>query len=480
MNIIHNLSQLYYTSPKNIEKCIFQSTKKLGISIEKFEQIMEKYIEKRDFPSYDQLNEEGYLIVSTLKKHPEFGYSKLFHDLAPRSRSREHGIPKIFSKEDLEEVATSIKKNAFELIFESQGYDVDAEDPESLKLFTDMKKRKEMLGEDAARAIWRGGNTLAPLIGKTTGMIHIHFNEDVQKRILFNKKLYKLSSYVNGTPYLSFITGPERVSIKAQGSTDMDSHMDSNPFYPSQNYPFRIQSLIVLEIDEHISPRDRGTLSIIPYFHHYWEFFGKAFHPVDGIEGYRFPPNTTKSRFFPLPKGKNNFDKIYLPKLKNLGKQYSKYLYHDILPESKTLRRYFRRYKKEGISVPPNSKKYLEKMVWKPLPLKEGDIVFWHQHLPHRSLRNKSEIPRVVVYYNLFPVDEAWFGSEEAKWVAEQFETGKFYYGKDYGNYPKKVVNIEEYKSLKDNPKRLKKILAIFKKTELNRKLAGLEDWFSE
>lgn len=397
---------------------------------------MEKY-------SYDNLDENGYLVV-------------------------ENTLP----KEDCDFLAKSIQNEILDLIFTRQGFDIDTEDPDTPRLLVDQRLRVEKLGEKARGCVWRKGCTLNPIFTKSTGMVDCHFIPDVMKKIIFNKKLYKISAKINGTEKLAFTTGPERVSLKPKGATDMPQHIDSNLFHEEVNYPFRIQSLIVLQNDTEIKTRDSGTLCVIPYFHLYWNFASRIFHPVTGIKGYRFPPNN--SRFFKLPTGKIGFDKYFLPFLRKCAKEYAEFLEGN--KESDYLK-YFKKYKKDGITVPPNSKGYLEKLDWTPIKLKPGDFVFWHQHLPHRSLRNKSDIPRIVAYHNLFPVTEEWYGSEEQKWVARQFRRGEFYYGVNNGRYPTHIVNIEEHEKLVEEGK-IEKISKISKKTSLRRKLTGRENWY--
>lgn len=406
--------------------------------------------------TYDNLNEGGYLIVEG-----------------------------VLDKETSETVRDTIVSDTINLIFEKQGFEVDAKHPDSTRLLVDQSLREEKLGTRGKRCVWRNGNTLHPLISKTTGMVHIHFNPVVMEHVQFNEELYELSAKINGTPHLVFRSGPERVSIKAKGATNMAKHIDANLFYPEVNYPFRIQSLLVLDIDTIAKPKDSGTLCLLPYFHHYWEFAGKLFHPKTGFFDCKFPDvKSSASRFFRLPKGKNSFDKKYLPELKRYAAAYADFL-EGTLDWRETFgigtgshRKFFKKCADEGIAVPSNSKGYLEKMAWTPLPLKQGSVVFWHQHLPHFSLQNKSETARVVAYYNLFPVDRDWWGTEEQRWVQRQFQRSEFYYGTDWGNYPTAIVNKEENEHLKQTGK-VEEIAALSDSTAFRRRLSGQESYFS-
>jgi len=407
-------------------------------------------------PTYDNLGESGYRIVKG-----------------------------VLSEKKCQKLSDSIYREIIDLVFIRQGHPADPDDPDTPRLLVDQKFRVDELGEEAKRCPWRNGNTLTPIFTKSTGMIHSHFNPDILEGIIFNEELYKISAEINGTDKLAFITGPERVSLKPKGATDMPQHIDSNLFNNKVNYPFRIQSLITLQIDTEINPRDSGTFCVIPYFQHYWEFASHFFHPATGHPSFRFPKNTSGSRFFKLPTGKEGFDKKYLPHIKRYASIYADYLekgeaafdYYKVGPRAiQNCIKFFQTLIRKGIAVPSNSKGYIKKMKWTPIKLEPGDILYWHQHLPHRSLRNKSDIPRIVAYYNLFPVDENWFGSKEQKWVARQFRRGEFYYGTDYGNYPTKIVNIEEHKKLIEESK-IEEIAEISKKTELRKKLSGQKNW---
>lgn len=112
------------------------------------------------YPTYDNLNEGGYLIVDD-----------------------------VLDEETREMVREAIVSDAINLIFGKQGFEVDAKDPESTLLLVDQSLREERLGTRGKRCVWRDGNTLYPLINKTTGMVNIHFNPVVMEHVTFNEDL---------------------------------------------------------------------------------------------------------------------------------------------------------------------------------------------------------------------------------------------------------------------------------------------------
>lgn len=392
-----------------------------------------------DRPTYDNINPEGFVIV-----------------------------PDALDLEKCSKLKDSLIKNTIDLIFTQNGFQVDPRDPEVTKLFVDMKLREQKLGVEGKKIVWRNGNSRQPLISKSCGMTHIHFNQEMMEEVAFNPKIYNITKIVVGTPYLVHCDGPERFCIKPKGSTDMPQHIDSNLFDDSVNYKFRIQSLITLEIDTDINPRDSGTLCLLVYFHHYWNFARELFHPKTGLEECRFP--NLKSRFFTLPK---DFDKKYLPLLKKHIKGYEKYLSGE-KPEND----FYISLKEKGIEIPDSKLRYADKMNWKPIPLKPGEMVFWSQYLPHFSVRNKSDTPRICVYSSYYPVNKDWFGSKHQKWVSKQFTEGKFFCGKDSGVFPETIINIEEYKYLASQPGRIQEIAKSSQKNDFRLKITGQKDYF--
>ena len=404
-------------------------------------------------PTYKNLNEEGYLL-----------------------------LPGFLSREECRLLKEDLTRCTLDLVFTRQGFKVDYDDPKVLKLLTDMKFRKTKLGEKGGSVVWRNGNSREPLVSKNCGMTHIHFNETLLDNITFNTRLYDEASKIMGTKYLVHSYGPERFSIKAPGSVDMPQHIDANLFDDEVNYDFRIQCLATIDIDEEISERDSGTLCVLTYFHHYWNFARELFHPFRGL----FPMKVEmmKSRFFTLPndkKDRDDFNRDYLPNLKKYGNLYTIYLSTEEIPSDlqKLCKNFFEMIKKKGITVPLNVK-YLEKMDWTPIKMEQGDVVWWHQYLPHQSLRNRSKkTSRIAAYYSVFPVKKGWYGSEHQKWVSKQFEKCEFYYGVDFGKFVTTPVNIEELEMIRES-KKMKYISQKSKVSRFFRQISGQESWWEE
>ncbi len=298
-------------------------------------------------------------------------------------------------------------------------------------------------------------------------MIDIYFNTDHLELVTLNKKLYQEAVKVYKTEKLVNL-GPERFSIKAQGSPDMPKHIDSNFFYNKVNYPVRIQGLVCLEVGDDVSPRDSGTLSVYKNFHHYWDFAGQLFHPKTGL----FPFPDLKSRFFVLPKGKKGWDKYYEPIFREHAEMYTRFLLFDVPPNDSETADFFERIRKT-VKIP----KRLLPLGWEHVVLKPGDVVFWNQHLPHQSLRNKSKTPRIVSYYNLFPIGKEWYGSEEQLWTKKQFNEGKKFYSVNAGVYTYNCRNVEEFDHL-EKTGAIKKINTKTQETSFRRKITGQEDWY--
>ena len=380
--------------------------------------------------TYDNLNEEGYLIVKG-----------------------------VLDQNEIDKLKKDLIQNSIDLVFTQNGFDVDANDPESLQLFVDKKLREEKLGQEASRIVWRNGNTRDPILSKNNGMISIHYNKTLLEIITLNPKLYNHASKILGTDKLVHSEGPERFSIKVKGSVDMPQHIDSNLFVEKSNYPFRIQSLVTLSVGKDVNPRDSGTISIVTHFHLYWKFAGELFHPKTGL----FPFSDVKTRFLALPTGSKDFDKYYLPLLKEHAKKY-----YDGEENS-----FYDSLRKRNITVPKPEDEHLK---WKPIEMEPGDMLFWHQHLPHRSLRNKSKTPRIVAYYSIFPVEDNWYGTKHQLWTSNQFEKCESYQRVYYDVYPSNPTNKEEIEMLKST-KNIKNTSNISIETDFRMKISGQKSW---
>lgn len=377
------------------------------------------------------LNDEGYLVVSNA-----------------------------LTEQQIQETTTAVRNNIFKIVFKNNGCDVDSNQVDNLELLTNKNKRDIILGKDANDNVWRNGNTRNPRIGKSDGMINIHFNQTVMKNIDFNTKLYDIASKVYGTKNLALTAGPDRVSLKAKGSTDMPKHTDINMFHPEVNYKRRIQSLICLSIDTNINPRDSGTTSLFVNFHHYWDLACVLFHPTTGL----CPMPDNKSRFFKLP---SKWTTVYEKSLQQHIINYTNFLHKNIVPRDSNIASTYQIWRNSGVTVPTT----IKAPYWKPIKMKPGDMLFWTQKLPHQSLRNKSDIPRMVAYYSLFPIDENWYGSEQHKWVVQQFTSGKFHYSSN-GRYLYNIDNIDEYKDL-ENTGKLENIIEYTSSSNLAKLLTG-------
>lgn len=363
----------------------------------------------------------------------------------------------VLSSEDCDSLAQSFIQESLKTVFVSRGFPLDVSDERNLQLFTDPALRRKKFGEKGFSSVWKNGNSRKPYLSKNCGMIEHHFNLEMLRKVTFNEKLYEAAANVYETPFLVHKEGPERYSIKAKGSTDMPKHMDMNLFYDSLNHRTRIQSLVCLKVGDDVKPRDSGTLCLYINFHHYFDFARELFHPERGL----VPFPDLKSRFFVFPK---NWRKKYEPALLKYAKEYTIFLQNG----EKSQNAYFSKLQKLGIKV-PNEMLPLE---WKPIVLEPGDLVFWSQKIPHFSLRNKSNVPRIVSYFSLFPVSKDWFGSKENSWVRYQFQKGVFYQS---GRFT--ICNPEEHNYLIKS-KKIKDVRALCNSNKLSRKLCGEENWF--
>lgn len=403
--------------------------------------------------TYQNLNDKGYLIVDAL-------------------------LP-----EEAEELCAELIDYTFDVIFESRGYHVDRDHPACLNLISDQTVRKIMINDNRNESVWKNGNSRNPIISKSCGMADLHYNIKKMKMIDFNPKIYKIASEVIGTEKLVFMAGLERISIKpgivrdpqtkykAEGASDMNKHIDSCLFNDQINYPFRIQSLICLSSGNDVPYRDSGSLNLLVNFHHYWKFAGRLFHYKHGI----VPLPKCDSRFQTLP---SDWDKEYLPELIGHIKVFTLFQQDrqrcmEVYDIPNHLLNFYNRLIEEGITVPDQYKD----VHWEIIALKPGQMVFWHQYLPHQSLRNKSKTPRIVVYYSPHPIlDSKWYGSENHAWLLDMVSSAKFYYGVNNNFFPRTIRNEHEYEYLRDNHQ-LHDVINYIKSDPLARRLVGIDPY---
>lgn len=376
-------------------------------------------------------------------------------------------IPNLLSEGERSELEVEMVRSILDIIFTNQGEKIDTKDPENLLLLSNPKIREQKL--ENPKIIWRGGNSRQPLIGKTTGMINIHYNPLVLDKIAFNRKFYRLLSVLYNTKKLVHTEGPERISIKATGATSMGKHIDKNPFYPDVNYEERIQALYCVKVDEKIKPENSGTLVLLENFCFYFRLFGELYHPQTGLEGQRF--QDIKTRFFVLP---GNFDKVWLPRINIAAKLYTDFCKGKEIETDKETREKFEKLKSEGYKVPNRFKS----IAWKAIPMKPGDFICWSQNTPHYSAKNTSKVPRMVCYYSVFPVSPSWYGSRDHRFTKEMFENRIFYYKTNANDLNTRIKNPEEYKYLKEKDPDGEDYEQQIRGRSLNAKLTGFKSWF--
>lgn len=326
--------------------------------------------------------------------------------------------------------------------------------PEMWRLFTDVKLRKRILTNP--NRIWKPRNH--PL-SKSDGMIDIHHNRLVHKKVLFDPRMYEILSKAYGCRELVHSAGPEKFSIKPPGATDMRKHIDANLWHPENNYPSRIQAFLTVNVPETGEWRDRGGLCVLTNFHHYWDFASAFFHYDFGL----YPMDKTTSRFHLLP---NDFDSFYLPRLTHAIQEYSKW--QKGAEVDSLLEEFFIQI--DGLEVPEE----YQPIEWKTIECKSGDVVIWDQHLPHFSVRNRTDQLRSVVYYSVFPVTPAFYQSPRRDWVREQFVKNTFYYDVQAQLLTRKVRNNAEL-AYRENVTGLTKV---YNQNELAQKLSAVTSWF--
>lgn len=339
-------------------------------------------------------------------------------------------------------VCQSVIRDACNIVFKDEPYPPDPNDPDTLSLFTDFNFRKKRLNNP--KCVWRDGNTRKPIISKSTGMINICFNHDVQEHVTFNPLTIQRISNLYGTSELVYKQGFDRVCIKAKGSTDMQRHLDYHLNNPSLQFDSnRVQAFVCGKCPTDIPVHQSGTIEMIPYFHLYWK---------------------SAQKFFTSPFGKI---KIHQLVPQQLGKDFDQKLsmFNEFNRRLHTIR-------DNQLPITPDWEPYKDiietlpdkfhELQWTPIDLRTGDMICWDQKLPHRSLRNKSSTPRIVFYIRLYKTDDNWADSNLRRQLASDVSSGIVRGNQD--NTLERMSRPPQYQWLL-NP------------TDTNRKLAGLDSY---
>lgn len=296
-------------------------------------------------------------------------------------------------------IANSILSEVYKMAF--RGVDLsEIEDPSLLLNDIDLR-RKHGIQTDI---VWNEGNPRKPIVSKNGGFVNIYHNRLVRDLILFSEKihyfvsqLYKavcgtlsLAPTACGEEEIAYTNGPDRVGVKSKGATDMPKHLDKHLFIDAPKLKARVQALVCLSVDEEMDPRNTGGIEILENFHHYFPlariFFRGKFKTSDAI------PQQ-------LPK---EFDE----NLDAFNAWITKILYSAKTGDTAKPKLILKKELREVLKA----NKFPEKQLfvkWVIPKVKVGDLFCFDTRLPHRNLRNKSTIPRVVAYVSYFLKSDA-------------------------------------------------------------------------
>lgn len=374
---------------------------------------------------------------------------------------------------ELKRLARSMKKEVLDILFgeERTGllrdptFDFSPENPEVWKLFTNPRLREKILLDPTS--IWAEGNSRRPKLSKSCGQAEIHFSPLIHKKVLFDPRPYQILSQAYEKKELVHSSGPEKICLKPPGATEMPIHCDRNLWCEANNYSERIQAFLAVEVPSTGLWDQRGGLEVLANFHHYWDLASALFHPETGL----VPFPAGNSRFHVYPK---DFNRTYLPLLQKVARFFTRWFHHDEDPETvgyisgEELLDFFNRIE---FSDPPEEYQPIE---WEVIQYHPGDLVLWSQNLPHRSLANKTDEMRAVIYYSVFPVTPEFDESEQRVWVREMFHQAKFFYTVEANQYSRQTRNVPEYLYRQAHG-----VPEYYLKTKLSRRLSGERSWFS-
>jgi len=291
----------------------------------------------------------------------------------------------VLNKKDCEEISQSIQEDILNTTFGLTGEMKNAKKcPNIWQLFTDPKLREEYL--DNSKCIWQNNFSQKPLVSKSCGMTNIYHNPLVREKILFNPDIInsiteEYEKKLDEKEEIIYAKGPERVSIKPKGSTNMDRHIDDN----FQEHELRIQGFVTLQMNKSKQGNMSavGSIEILSNFNWYFDAYSLFIENNPEHESETF--NSEKNPII--------LDKTFQNSIEPFNEWLQEKFYSD------TIKRKYYNFLKEH-PLPED----FQKIVWEFPPLKNGDLFIWDSRCPHRNTKNKSDVSRIVAYVSLYPI----------------------------------------------------------------------------
>lgn len=277
-----------------------------------------------------------------------------------------------------EEICSSVVDDTMRVVFEPEGeMDNVRSCPQSkqLELLIDVALRRKYLRNE--KCVWENGNSRKPKVSKNSGLCNLYHNPQVREKVLFNQEIYRkvqlcYSQILGEEVDLVYKNGPDRVSIKPPGATEMPKHIDTYLTRPVEQH--RVQTVVTLQAAG--QKCDGSTELLEGYSAHfdagcYW--FGKH------------------SEFFcsslPQQLGKN-FDSL----LSEFDEWINEFYTDGHLSQS------------YDCQVPlPQKRTFIG---WVQPLVTAGDILCFDQRTPHRNTKNRSLVTRIASFVSLYPIDQ--------------------------------------------------------------------------
>jgi hypothetical protein len=305
----------------------------------------------------------------------------------------DHGwtsIP-VFEPQSLTSLADEISSEALQLVFNDDLDGMKAcqdDDIHPSQLLVDSGLRQKYLKNP--KMVWTDGNTLRPIISKSTGMCNLYHNPHIRDWIYFNpiiynhiKALYDAVDISRKGEDLVYMHGPDRVGFKPQGSTDMGAHLDRSLFDNTYLPTYRVQSMVTVSIgtpNGNITSSDMGSLKVLQNFHHYFHLAQQWYSTRIKVDQWTYKP-------WVLPKEFNDFLPEFIEWIQKLYNPVE----NGIHPESPE-------YKAVMATVPITYKP----IEWISPPTQVGHLLCFDFRLPHHNTRNKSPVTRICTYVSLY------------------------------------------------------------------------------
>ena len=315
-------------------------------------------------------------------------------------------IERVMDSKSADQIGNSVLEEALQMAFQGEDLTAIKQQLPAGATLSHLLNNAQLRAKycNNPKCVWQDGSTRTPILSKSCGMLNIYHNRLVRDNICFSPRVYNVISDLYKALHTGedqrpvYLLGPDRVGVKAKGATDMDRHLDKHLLYAHcpPGRPQRVQAFCCLRVGRPndkfgLDMRDLGSIEIL-----------QAFHSVFPLASIYFQTRVrlnerARSKFVPQVLGREFDDALpaFLKWLREVVFVPEK-LAQEV--DAKQLQQILQHQRELGLlgDTCPDIR-------WVIPEIRAGDLFCFDHRLPHRNLRNKSPIERIVAYVSLFP-----------------------------------------------------------------------------